>query len=112
MCDVDDATELFELLTDPYAGVVLAAVTAEPVTPQTICSAFKISHSTVYRRLNELQEQGLLSEDLYLDEMGNNYSEYYANFQQLSLTIHNGQIELSVQRAERETEYCVLKYDE
>ncbi|WP_089810744.1 winged helix-turn-helix domain-containing protein [Halogeometricum rufum] len=61
---------LVELLGDEYVRECLAAIRSEPKAARTIAEERDISRSTVYRRLERLQDAGLVRTEMTYDERG------------------------------------------
>jgi len=71
------ATELLELLGDEYTHAVLGAVLERPRTGAELVEATDVSKATVYRRLDRLQEAGIVDARLKLDTDGHHCKQFY-----------------------------------
>lgn len=78
-------TEILELLGDEYTRRVLQAVTERPRTGREIIDAADVSKATAYRRLDELQEAGLVEADTKLDPDGHHRKQFSAVIQGLDI---------------------------
>jgi DNA-binding transcriptional ArsR family regulator len=87
--DVSDE-QLFELLGDSYTRRVLEAVSDEPRTGSEVVEAADVSKATAYRRLNDLQEAGLVETELVIDPDGHHHERYHAVLERIELSCANG----------------------
>jgi DNA-binding transcriptional ArsR family regulator len=65
-----EGKELLDLLSDQYTARILEALSVEPRPARELASICDMSRPTVYRRLDRLQEHGLVSTDEDLDPDG------------------------------------------
>lgn len=84
---MDDPREVFDLLADDYASAILIEAHRKPMTAQELSDALGVHHSTVYRRLNRLQDHDLLSEQLRIDPNGHHATVYRTNLQQVTVRL-------------------------
>jgi DNA-binding transcriptional ArsR family regulator len=73
-----DTDELLELLGDEYTYRVFEAVVEQPRTGRELIDATGVSKATVYRRLDELEEAGLVESTLRVSTDGNHCKEFHA----------------------------------
>ncbi|PSQ06266.1 ArsR family transcriptional regulator [Halobacteriales archaeon QS_6_71_20] len=76
MAGDDDA--LVELLGDDYARTILRETYAETQSVESLSEACDADSSTVYRRVQRLQNAGLLEDEQQLDPDGHHYKTYRA----------------------------------
>jgi predicted transcriptional regulator len=95
----EDEDAVMALLDDEYARAILAHLTVEPMSAEELCTACEISDSTAYRRLNRLQEVGLVTEKQELDPDGHHFKRYVATVEQVSITFAEGTYEVAVTRS-------------
>ena len=95
----EDEDAVMALLDDEYARAILAHLTAEPMSADELCTACEISDSTVYRRLNRLQEVDLVTERQELDPDGHHFKRYVATVERVSITFADGTYEVTVTRS-------------
>jgi DNA-binding HxlR family transcriptional regulator len=69
--------ELLELLGDEYTYRVFEAVVEEPRTGSELIEATGASKATVYRRLEELEETGLVESTVNVASDGNHCKQYH-----------------------------------
>jgi DNA-binding transcriptional ArsR family regulator len=72
------AEQVLELLGDEYARDVLRAVTECPRTGSEIADAADVSKPTAYRRLERLEEAGLVDTTQRLDPNGHHCKQFHA----------------------------------
>ena len=82
-----DPEEVFDLLADDYAREILAHANREPMSAKELSDAVDAHHSTIYRRIDRLQEYDLLTERLALDPDGQHYTVYSTALQGVSVTL-------------------------
>lgn len=81
---------------------ILAATQEEPVDAQTIIEETGISKSTVYRRLDRLEEMGLLETADGRLRNGHAVDRYRARAKSISLHVRDGAIEATWHEAREE----------
>jgi predicted transcriptional regulator len=74
---VSDA-DLLDLLGDEYTREVLEAVIDQPRSGRAVAETTSVSKPTAFRRLNELDDAGLVRTELCLDGDGHHHKEYRA----------------------------------
>ncbi|ELZ20551.1 transcriptional regulator [Halosimplex carlsbadense 2-9-1] len=77
--------ELLELLDAAYTRSILEAIRTEPKPARAIADTCGASRPTVYRRLNRLQEAGLVDTDLACDTDGHHRTVFEAAFESLTI---------------------------
>lgn len=90
--------ELLNLFGDQYTRRVFEAVADEPLSGREAAEAADVSRATAYRRLNALQDAGLVTTEMVLCEDGNHWERYEATVTELSVTVDDGCIEATVDR--------------
>lgn len=95
-----DPEEVFGLLADDYASAILLEANRKPMTAQELSDAIGVHHSTVYRRLKELQEHDLLADHLRIDPDGHHSTVYRTNLKRLSVTLTDDGYIVNLQREE------------
>lgn len=78
------ASELLELLGDEYTRCVLQTVVEQPRTGREIIDAAGVSKATVYRRLDELQDAGLVEAATKIDPDGHHRKQFSAVIERLN----------------------------
>lgn len=90
--------ELLDLFGDQYTRRVFEAVADEPRSGREVAEAADISRATAYRRLNALEDAGLVNTEMVFCEDGNHWERYEAAATELSVTVTDGSIEATVDR--------------
>ena len=72
-----EADELLELLGDEYTYRVFEAVVEKPRTGRELIDATGVSKATVYRRLEELEEVGLVESTMNIASDGNHCKQFH-----------------------------------
>jgi predicted transcriptional regulator len=73
-----DAADLLGVLNDDYARELLEAVAGEAKTARDLVTECSASRATVYRRLNRLEETGLVETEMTFDADGHHRTAYRA----------------------------------
>mgnify|MGYP002760897779 CR=1 FL=1 len=98
--------EVFALLDDEYARSLLSATSHEPMTAPELSSQCEMSKSTVYRRLNKLEEYDLVTAVHVPDADGNHKKQYEAQLDELVVSLSDGEFELNLQTTTRTQEFA------
>lgn len=77
--------ELLELLSDEYVRRLLAALEGAPRPACDLVRRCDMSKSTIYRRLNRLQEHGLVSTHTEIDPDGHHRKVYEARLERVTV---------------------------
>lgn len=94
--------DLLDILSDDYAREILAATSVSPMSAYEIAEECDMSPPTVYRRIERLQEFGLVDEETRVEPSGNDYKVYSATLREVSLSLDEGTFEAVVDRLEPE----------
>ena len=73
-----EADELLELLGDEYTYCVFEAIVEKPRTGRELVEATDASKPTVYRRLQELEDAGLVDSTMNIASDGNHCKQFHA----------------------------------
>jgi predicted transcriptional regulator len=88
--------ELLDLFGDEYTRRVFEAVSEQPRGGRAVAQAADVSRPTAYRRLNELQDAGLVTSEYYVASDGHHREQFSASAQHLSVSLDGGDIEASI----------------
>lgn len=102
--DEMDAAALGSLLADDCARTILEATAREPQSAEALAERCEASKTTVYRRLEELEEHDLVEVRQRPEDRGHHYKVYAACLDRAVITLTQDGIELSVTRRDRMTE--------
>lgn len=84
--------ELLELLGDPYTRCVLTAVVESPKSGSDIVEATDVSKATVYRRLEDLCDAGLVESRTVFDPDGHHHEEFEAVVDSIAVDFDDGDL--------------------
>lgn len=101
MSEGRDVTAVAELLADDCAQTILAETTTEPKSAEELSEACDVSPQTVYRRLDDLQEYDLVTEELRPDAEGHHYKVYAATLDQVVVDLTPDGLDLRLTRRDR-----------
>jgi predicted transcriptional regulator len=94
--DGSDATEkrtaseeLLELLDTEYTQRILEAVRTEPKPARALAEECDASRPTVYRRLNSLQEAGLVETSMTYDADGHHRTVFEATLESITVDVRD-----------------------
>lgn len=104
MTDEMDAAALGSLLADDCARTILEATAREPKSADTLAERCEASKTTVYRRLEELEEHDLVEVRRRPEDDGHHYKVYAARLDRAVVTLTQDGVELSVSRRDRMSE--------
>jgi DNA-binding transcriptional ArsR family regulator len=89
-------TTLLELLDDEYARGILEATVEEAVPARELAERLDASRATVYRRLERLEEAGLVEPAMTYDVDGYHRKVFRATLRSVTVTLEGGAVEASV----------------
>lgn len=99
------AADLLELLGDEYTRRVLYAVTEQPRTGREIIDAADVSKATAYRRLDRLQDAGLVDSETEIDPDGHHRKQFYAVVEQFCFEVDENGYTASVRTDSADAEH-------
>ncbi len=85
-----------ELLADEYVRMVLRCLADKPRSAPEITDRCAASRVTVYRRLNRLEEAGLVTVETEIDPTGNHHNIYQCCVDELTVALHSHGLDGSV----------------
>ena len=88
--EASEAPEPLSLLDDEHARAIMLALTEGPHRGRELAETCDSSRPTVYRRLNRLEEAGLVTTETILDPDGHHCKEFHLVRDQLTVTIEDG----------------------
>lgn len=97
-----ETTELLELLGDEYTRRVLAAVIEEPRSGREVMDVANVSKATVYRRLSELEDAGLVESETAFDPDGHHHEKFRAVVETVDIRFGDDGLTASVEREKRD----------
>lgn len=96
MTDGREVREVAALLEDEYAHTILIHTSTQEMSATDLSEACDASVSTIYRRIERLQEHDLLSEQLNLDRDGHHYKTYTARLDRIEIELVDGGFEIEI----------------
>ncbi|WP_276258779.1 ArsR/SmtB family transcription factor [Haloglomus litoreum] len=94
----DRLASVAELLADPYARSILAAASEAPVDAATLADRLEADLSTVYRRLEALEEHDLVRSTVKPRSDGHHYSVYRTRLRRVTVDLEDGEYHVAVER--------------
>lgn len=104
--------ELLALLGDTHVQAVLRVTNSQPMSANMLTENCDASRATIYRRVDDLLDHELLTEQLKIDEQGNHYTVYEANLDHISIHLDEGGFEVNVTRREDAADRITRIWDE
>lgn len=100
--ELDDrrVEEILDAMGDAYARDVLAATCREPRSAQDIATLLDHSLQTVYRRLDSLEEHGLVTATLQISGDGNHYRVFEAAFDNVLISVEDEEYDVTIYQRE------------
>lgn len=95
-----ELADVAALLDDEYARDILARTSVEPMSAAELGEQCDASLPTVYRRVNQLQEHDLVTEQQQVDPDGHHYKTYRARLDRVVVDLEDGSYEVAVERVE------------
>ncbi len=93
--------EVFDIFADEYSREILAHANDEPMSAQELAQALDAHHSTIYRRLERLQELGLIVGQQRVDaEDGHHYTVYKTTLEEINVNLTRDQYTVTIRRDE------------
>ena len=96
--DDSELSTVVGLLDDEYARAILTATSDEAMSATELAEVCDISTSTAYRRLERLEEEGLMLERTRPRADGHHDTVYAANLERVEVTLRDGQLHIEVDR--------------
>lgn len=97
-----DEEEVLALLDDEYARAILTVTSAEPMSAQQLSERCDASVTTIYRRLDRLQDCDLVEEQLQPQPDGNHYKVFASRLDSFSVSFEDGELNADIERTETE----------
>lgn len=98
MSEEPDMETVVGLLHDEYARMILSATSVDSLSASKLTKRCDASRQTVYRRLEQLQEAGLVTSQTHLREDGHHDTVYTATFDRLAVELRDGNFEFELNR--------------
>lgn len=100
MSEEPELATVVELLDDDYAREILAATSMEPLSADELAERCDASPPTVYRRLDRLRDQDLVTAQQELDPEGHHYDVFSARLSRVTVDLEDGEYRIDIERRE------------
>ncbi|WP_257300391.1 winged helix-turn-helix domain-containing protein [Haloarchaeobius sp. FL176] len=87
-----DPDELLALLSDDHARAILKTISEQGRPARNIAERTDLSRATVYRRLNRLEDAGLVDTTMAYHSEGHHRKHYFAEQNEFRLSFEEGDI--------------------
>lgn len=85
-----DPDELLSLLSDDHAREILKLVASEELPAREIADELDASRTTVYRRLDRLEDAGLVDTSMAFHPDGHHRQRFHASLDEVVLSFEDG----------------------
>ncbi len=99
----DGEADVVEVLGDEYARTILEQTREEPKSVDALSDACGADPSTIYRRVERLQERDLLVDQQKLDPGGHHYKVYSARLREVRIQLNEDGLRVDVDRGPEES---------
>lgn len=89
------------LLDDETARTVLRETSLAPRSATELAEGSDSSQQTVYRRLEQLEAAGLVTDQTRIRDDGHHDTVYRATLDRVTIRLHDGELEFEITRRER-----------
>ncbi|MFC7073551.1 ArsR/SmtB family transcription factor [Halovenus rubra] len=90
--------EVLDTIGDEHARQILAAISRKPRAAKELAEECDLSLPTVYRRIEDLKEQDLITERTQIADDGNEYNVYQSNFESTVISLEDDEYQVRVYR--------------
>lgn len=99
--DPASPSEVLELLNDEYASEIMSRIHDEPKSASEVAEECGISRATAYRRLNRLNDAGLVDVDMAYDPDGYHRKVFRLAVDSVSIMLAEASLEVDITRDAR-----------
>lgn len=103
---VPDPLDAFALLDDDYGRSILAALSHQPMTANELSDRCAMSRTTVYRRLEALEQCGLVTAETIVDADGHHRQRYATQFEELRVRLVDGEFQVRLATTSLSTDFA------
>lgn len=96
-----DVREIGTLLADETTQQILIETTTDPMSANELSDACGVSPQTIYRRLEDLNEYDMITEDVKIDDSGHHYKVYTATLDSVVIKLTSEGFTLDLSLRER-----------
>lgn len=98
----EELASILSLLEDRYTRTILVETSVESMSAQELADRCDVADSTIYRRIERLQEHDLVAESQVLDSDGHHYKKYRARLDRVTIDLEPGEFSVDVARVEED----------
>lgn len=98
----DELAVVVALLDDETVRTVLRETSLSPRSANELAERCDASQQTVYRRLEQLEDAGLVTDQTRVRDDGHHDTVYRATLDSISIRLRDGELEFDLERRERE----------
>lgn len=91
-----DPEAVLELFGDPYVRTIVRAASREPMSVKELSKECDSALSTVYRRVDDLVDEGILVERTQIEPDGSHHSVFETRMDELRIAVDDGRLELEL----------------
>ncbi|WP_436927429.1 hypothetical protein [Halosimplex amylolyticum] len=89
---------IIDMLSDDIGKHILMATDQQAMSAQRLEGHCDASLATIYRRIEDLLDVGLLRERVEIQADGNHYRRFESNLDRLAVTLEDGNLDIDVER--------------
>lgn len=104
-------TDVVDLISDDYVRTILRATRDEARSVDSLSDACDADPSTVYRRVERLEEAGLVESQQQLDPDGHHYSTYRATLDAVHISLDEDGFTVEVEHSESAADKFTRLYE-
>lgn len=94
----DPTEEILDTIGDEMARRVLIALSKNPQSAKGLAKTCDMSLPTVYRRVDELMDHGLITEETAVADDGNHFKKYFCNFDGTLISLTDDRFDVEIYR--------------
>ena len=95
-CGDVTSEDIVALLDASYTQSILDAIQSEPKPVRALLTASDASRPTLYRRLNSLQDAGLVESSMEYDADGHHRTVFEASFEKIAIDVNGADLAVTV----------------
>ncbi|WP_336037847.1 helix-turn-helix domain-containing protein [Halobacterium yunchengense] len=100
LTDSDDVQRVLDAVDDADCRAILEATRDDALTVNEVADACDLAQSTAYRKVDILDDAGLLEESLRIRQSGKHVAEYACGVDDVTLTVDGDGVRVTVEHAE------------
>ena len=99
----DGESDVVSLLSDEYNQCILQSTHDEPQSVSALSEQCDADPSTIYRRIEALEEHGLVSGQNKLDPGGHHYTVYQSTLREVIIRVDTDGLQVEIERTVEES---------